>query len=309
LVYIAGTGRSGSTLVGGVLASSPGVVGVGEVRHIWSRGLGQGWLCGCGASFDKCPFWNDVLDDGALHRSNVDLEEVAHSERTLLRVQNSPRALWWAKNQRGLRATHAHYLDVVERLYLSIARVSGAEAIVDTSKNPVYGALVGTLESIDLRVVHLLRDPRATAYSWLNPKPSPDRGPGASMDRLGAVKSAFLWSWWNAITDALWPEASERPVVRVRYESIVFDPEPVLRDIRDRVLPEQAGAPLPLRGSYASLSVTHSVSGNPSRLEVGSIAIKADERWRESLSKQRQAIVLAIAGGDMHRYGYRWGSG
>ncbi|CAA9445792.1 hypothetical protein AVDCRST_MAG82-3308, partial [uncultured Rubrobacteraceae bacterium] len=32
---------------------------------------------------------------------------------------------------------------------------------------------MGLVPSVDLRVLHLVRDPRAAAYSWLKKKPQP----------------------------------------------------------------------------------------------------------------------------------------
>jgi hypothetical protein len=266
--------------------------------------MSENWLCGCGEAFNRCRFWNDVLDDASLRPSQIDLGELQHSERSLLRLRNSARALGWSTAR--LRGKHSLYLGAVERLYASIAHVSGAEAIVDTSKNPVYGALLATMDKIDLRVIHLVRDPRAAAHSWLNPKLSLDRAPGASMDRLGAAKSAFLWSWWNGLTETLLPADGSPPVVRARYESIVSAPASTLRHLRDRVLPEHSDRPLSIQGSLVSLVPAHTISGNPDRTITGPVAIKADERWRAGLSKPRQGVVLAIAGIEMLHYGYRW---
>ena len=41
LIYLGGLGRSGSTLVERLLAGLPGVCSVGEVVHMWQRGLVQ----------------------------------------------------------------------------------------------------------------------------------------------------------------------------------------------------------------------------------------------------------------------------
>src|SRR5439155_8900119 len=74
VVLIAGTGRSGSTLVGGVLGNVPGCFYAGEVRFIWDRGLEENRLCGCGVRFRECPVWRSILDDafGGVDRALVD---------------------------------------------------------------------------------------------------------------------------------------------------------------------------------------------------------------------------------------------
>ena len=62
VVYVGGTGRSGSTVLANVLGEVPGLVSVGEVRFLWERGILQDRLCGCGDHFSDCPFWSKVLD-------------------------------------------------------------------------------------------------------------------------------------------------------------------------------------------------------------------------------------------------------
>src|SRR4051794_38468775 len=61
IVYIGGTGRSGSTLLARLLSGVPGVVAVGELRYVLDRGMTQDHLCGCGRPFRACPFWHDVF--------------------------------------------------------------------------------------------------------------------------------------------------------------------------------------------------------------------------------------------------------
>jgi hypothetical protein len=309
VLFVAGTGRTGSTLVGNILASTPGVVSVGEVRHIWTRGLTQNWFCGCGEKFDVCQFWTTVLREAFGHPHRLDLARLQASDRELLRLRTGLRALGWVDHPARIRGKHGYYLNAIALLYAAIAKVADADAIVDSSKTPTYGAVLAVLESIDLRVLHLVRDPRAAAYSWRNPKASPDRGPDAEMDRIGLAKSAFLWTWWNGVSDGLWTARPDVPIVRVRYETVTRIPESTLRSIRDTLLPELAGRPLDLSGDTARLDVAHTVSGNPERMNTGQVVIRQDERWRTGLAKRHQAVVVLIAGPGMLKYGYgrkRW---
>jgi hypothetical protein len=39
VLYVAGTGRSGSTLLARVLGEADGFVAAGELRYVWQRGL------------------------------------------------------------------------------------------------------------------------------------------------------------------------------------------------------------------------------------------------------------------------------
>ena len=60
VLYIAGWGRSGSTLLERLLAEVDGVTLLGEVVHLWERGVREDELCACGTAFSGCPFWSEV---------------------------------------------------------------------------------------------------------------------------------------------------------------------------------------------------------------------------------------------------------
>jgi sulfotransferase family protein len=304
VLFITGTGRAGSTLVGNLLASTPGVVDVGELRHFWTRGIGENWTCGCGNRFDTCPFWSAVIKEAFGGVDRIDLIRLRASERSLLRLRASPRALRWIRDSRLMPIDFDYYVMATERLYSAVAKVSEAEIIVDSSKNPTYGALLSIIPTVDLRVLHLLRDPRATAYSWLNPKPSPDRGIGATMDRIGPAKSAALWTWWNTVAGALWAMRSDVPSMRIRYETLTKDPEGVLRSVRSRLAPEVADRSIGVEGHIGNVGISHTVSGNPDRMRTGEVAVLPDDRWRSGLAGRHRATVVAVAGVAMLRYGY-----
>ena len=59
-----------------------------------------------------------------------------------------------------------HLPDALTAVYRGIQDVTSAELIVDTSKPPSFGYVLQHLEGIDLRIVHVVRDPRGVAYSW-----------------------------------------------------------------------------------------------------------------------------------------------
>ena len=60
VIYIAGSGRSGSTLLERVLGGMPGAVNVGELIDLFRRTAPRGERCGCGLAFADCPFWTGV---------------------------------------------------------------------------------------------------------------------------------------------------------------------------------------------------------------------------------------------------------
>ena len=62
VIYISGTGRSGSTLVGNAVGSFPDALSVGEVKLGFRRGLVDGGFCGCRELVRECPVWVPALE-------------------------------------------------------------------------------------------------------------------------------------------------------------------------------------------------------------------------------------------------------
>ena len=83
VIYIAGSGRSGSTLLERVLGGMPGAVNVGELIDLFRRTAPLGERCGCGLAFPDCPFWSKV---GERAFGGWDASQMAGLERLRNRV-------------------------------------------------------------------------------------------------------------------------------------------------------------------------------------------------------------------------------
>lgn len=306
VLYVGGTGRSGSTVLANVLGEAPGHVSVGEVRFLWQRGILEDRLCGCGEPFSGCAFWADVLDRAlgpGTPRSRAALAARLHAaleRRTRLRTL--PAHLRDRTGQHLFPATPVPELDeVLGRLYVAIAETAGASVVVDSSKLPTYAAFVAGLPSLDLRVVHLVRDPRAAAYSWRRRKPQPDRGPDAMMERRGAVKSSVLWVTWNRGLERLF---DGRPYTRVSYEEFLDDPPATAaRVLADLGLRDTLEGVFVDRGTVR-LSGAHTVAGNPARHTTGLVPLVPDSEWRAAMSQADRRAVVALTWPTLTRYGY-----
>ncbi len=89
VVYIAGSGRSGSTLLDRMLGQMPGVTAIGELAQLWRPGELDKLVCGCGTPVRSCPFWSRVADrayggwDTDDFRQAVELRAVVTRHRRL----------------------------------------------------------------------------------------------------------------------------------------------------------------------------------------------------------------------------------
>src|SRR5262249_22835056 len=168
----------------------------------------------------------------------------------------------------------------------------------DSSKLPTYGELLRRVPGVDLSVVHLVRDPRATAYSWSRAKPLPARD-GSVMQRQTPLKSAALWSTWNAAAEGVW-RAGPRSLP-IRYEDFIAEPRPVIERIVGLV--GEAPAELPFAGpTEVTLATTHGVAGNPSRFTTGAVPLKLDDAWRTGMRAGDRRLVTTITAPLAYRY-------
>lgn len=289
VLYITGWCRSGSTMLGNVLAEAPGVVHVGELRFLWRNGVlgtGSNGRCGCGAGHRECPFWSEVLEevrpDGRSLEEHaaevVAWQEECRTRHTWKVLRNPPRNGWPA---------------TLAAAYHAIARVSGARVIVDSSKYASDAALLSALPGIDGRYVHLVRDPRAVAWSWLRPK--------AYTGYRSTLNSTLHWTGFNLAAEAV-GRAHRADALSLRYESLVNDPRAAV----DRVL-ELAGheGPNPVAADgTVELGGNHTVTGNPNRFGRGRTPIEEDRRWHAALPRRQRSAATLLALPLLRRYGY-----
>ena len=166
VLYIGGWGRSGSTLLSHLLGGLDGMVAVGELRYVWQAGPAANELCGCGQSFGDCPFWQAVGQEAFGGWDKVDVDEVLQLEADVLRHRNIP-----LLTLPRLFPAHARkvdrYAELTARVYEAILTVSGAQTVVDSTKNPPYAYFLRRAPGVGLRVLHLVRDSRVVVHSWM----------------------------------------------------------------------------------------------------------------------------------------------
>ena len=179
IIYVASIGRSGSTLLESMLGAHPQIATTGEA-HIWPHEIRMGGVqpCGCGASVPDCTFWNAVqsqCDPLRQEGPSLDYFREAHNHGHTLRPTrlrafgNTPTD---ALPERDLIR---QYGDNNAAFFDAFASVTEAETgtrpewIVDASKDPYRLAWLARSGRFRIKVVHLVKDPRAFVYSVTKP--------------------------------------------------------------------------------------------------------------------------------------------
>ncbi len=301
VLYVVGLGRSGSTILSNSLGQIPGFFSGGELNFIWRHNVLENRLCGCGRPFRECPVWTKVMDEAFGGMDGIDPREMMRLQNSGTRTRHIPSMLA-ERGRRSLAEKLEKFLINYRRLYEAVGKVTESRVIVDSSKEPAHGFAMGMVPGVDFYVVHLIRDPRAAAYSWSKKKPQPDTDTREHMVRFSPTKSSALWDSWNASAEALWRRTPER-YLRLRYEDFVSDPrrsfERILRLVRE------AEAEPPLVGEReVKLGVSHTVSGNPNRFDTGAVELRHDQEWKDRMSPRDRTLVTSLTLPLLYHYRY-----
>lgn len=302
VLYIAGWGRSGSTILGNVLGQIDGWFHVGEIRYLWDRGIIENQKCGCYSSFRDCSIWGEVLSEAFGGLDQIDPQKMVHLRNSFIRTRH---LLLYRKGklQNIVVRDMQHYLDALAKLYTSVAKVTGTDVIVDSSKFPSHAYLLDALPEVDLFIVHLVRDPRAVAYSWwMRKKRRLDIEKEAYLTPHNPVESALFWSEWNYIIKSVWGKRSSHYLL-LRYEDFIRSPKESLERIVGMIGEENACLPFQ-RERDVILAPCHTVSGNPDRFQSGVIQLRENTEWKQRMTILQKGLVTGLTIPWLKQYGY-----
>jgi hypothetical protein len=306
VLSVVGAGRSGTTVLASILGEVPGCVGAGEIRWLWERGVLDGRPCGCGEKPATCPVWSQVIErclstpgpDGTLPT----VEAIVAAQQRLDQTRSRWRVLRGGVTGDGDLAALRLIRHVTGEVVRGLAEATGARVVIDTSKRPLDAAVMSGVPGVDHYVLHMLRDPRAVAYSWRRAK---SFSVGTETRTMGTRKLPASVRRWLA--NALGSEVLHRHVPsdhwqRLRYEDFCAQPTAAM----DRLLAMVGvpGRPPFEDAGTVRLQPNHIVAGNPSRFTVGSVRIRVDEEWRSAMSRRDQLVVVGSTWPLLRRYGY-----
>jgi hypothetical protein len=274
LLYVYGSGRSGSTLLDLLLGGHSQVLALGELSTLVTRfdPLAASSLRDDAFPADVRQFWERVracCEAGGQSWTGLDL---THPRlRQAVRWSRSRVDAWARRNQLVIDCAQRH---------------AQARVVTDTSKAPPRLVLLARSGRFRLRALHLVRDGRAVAQSYVR-----------RYDNF----AGGLRTWMVASLSA---PAIRRLVGRdrwlqLRYEDLAQDPARCLGRICAFVGLDYEPAMLRFRTRpYLG------VRGSPTVRSAREPVIRLDERWRTEMSAARRA-AFGVVGGWLNRlYGY-----
>ena len=306
-VYITGEGRSGSTLLGQMLNNLPDFNFVGEFKDIFWDLYMSNYPCGCGKLFRDCEFWQSVIEGAFGSFERIDREALAAYNPVLARERFTPFLMLFNRRPSEFFSNKwpRAFADAMLPLCHAVAQASGKNVIVDSSHEPSQALVLARLPQIQLKVLHLVRDSRAVAFSSTRTKLAFDSGRMRYyLPRKSAVTSAFGWSWRN-----FWASQIARlkrnglQYARLRYEDLVRTPaEALAKTLAQLGFPAQDFSFI--NGGTVKLGGNHALSGNTVKFNSGVVTLRLDDEWRQAMAQRDRRIVTLLTRPLMRRFGY-----
>jgi len=296
IIYIAGSGRSGSTILDRVLGTYPGTASFNEIYRLLHEGMAENNLCACGERFRACELWQKVVADVFPDPRDEERVRYLHNKydhtRHVLRLLLFP----YGKTYRRELDEYLHWLS---KLYFALARESGVSVLIDSSKVPSRALLLSRIPGVRVHVVHLVRDLRAVSNAWMKEKYNP--AVDDSLPTYSIARSVLFWYARQFMTELLRLRTS---YTRVVYEEFVKRPNEVLRSVSDSIEPLK-GAELPFeKDGSISLHSLHSMGGNPGRFLTGPTFLKLDKKWLKAMPASHRRLVGFLGFPLLWRYGH-----
>ena len=298
IVYIAGDGRSGSTLLDRLIGAYPGVFSCGELGNLLQSINSKDEYCACGEHAQGCLFWRDVLQRWSAAVPGFSQDEYRMLQRRYERLRFLLRPF------KGLvfrSRKFARYVEYTLAQFTAIADLSDATTIVDSSKNPARALALSRVPGLDLRMLHLVRDVRGVAYSLRIPyRERPKEGPCANVKRRSNLRFAGTWALVNYFCERVRARLGSQSLF-LRYEDYTSEPNLFLSGVADRLGLQRIDYAM---GAGSHLKQGHQVAGNVIRLHPIQ-KISPDENWHSyfGLGMQKWLYVLVLP--LMLRYRYR----
>lgn len=283
VIYIAGYGRSGSTVLDTAMSKTwVGVESGGELSLQLDAFSRPTTHCSCGRQVSDCTFWQPLYTNTL----NGNQSQTAFS-----RHESRPSHVFG----RRINQSSKSWVDWNTRLLRSLSPDGGLHQenwVVDSSKTARKAAFRPDLLEADLGVeifiVHLVRSPKSVLLS-LAKGLNRDLEVGTQTRPRSRLRTITSWVVANAHAYRLSHKLGEQRVRRIEYEQLVADPETTLLEI---------GAWLRLEEDKERIDVAtpHIVTGNRSRFNSPQISRRSSNSWtRTDRALDHAARLLGFA--------------
>ena len=251
IIYIAGDGRSGSTLLDSILSNIDGSLSVGECHRFWIRFYEGETRCACGEIITECELWNKV--DHQMRQRFVEYDPEIFKKRVV--------EIQLFKNFKKIPKLISSemwqpFCVQVKAFYEIIASHSEKNIVIDSSKSISWAYFLEQLDFANLYIIHLERKLPSVANSWRKQMLLPEY---TSKEVYMPVKSVALStkSWLKVKVMAKRLKKADHYLF-VSYEMFCKQPDVWLQKIKYFINEDFDVAKM-------QMQKTHAIGGNPMR--------------------------------------------
>lgn len=302
VIYIAGYGRSGSTLLERVFNSHETIFGTGELNNFLDLIADGSSYCSCGEKIQECEFWSSVLQSLPGYSSTMaKFRDVRSSFDSITGILGY--IFGYCRHKKAV------YREFSQALFASIYRDLPNEInhIVDSSKTarnvffrPVALSRIGQL---NVKVIHLVRDGRGCIWSNLKgSNRNMERGINSQI-RFAGFRSAVHWFIANMAAHVFQIMDRSDNYCRIRYENFVAHPDQALHKL-GRFLNIDFAPQIRMIENQKNIPLSHQISGNRLRSQR-KLTLKEDMQWKKSLRLRHRLLFWVFNWPLALYYGYR----
>jgi hypothetical protein len=280
ILYIAGAGHSGSTLISSLFGMHERFFSGSEICFLlYDLAKRKDYYCSCAEKLIECPFWGDVLQKWETESPlSVDQYLLLQKRYERLRFLINP-----FKEKHFQSEDFQKFSKATKLLFEIIQHKSGRDWVVDASKSPARAYLLKKMGVADIKVIHLVRDGRGLSYSMLK------RG-------KSWLRALIFWVVVNLMTDIFLKK------IKMKYEDFCATPEKFMMEVGE-YLNEDLTSLSDMINSGQPVNFGHTPNGNGVRAKK-EITIKFDEAWKNKFSGMKRIFSTLLIFPLLWRYGY-----
>lgn len=248
VLYIAGNGHSGSTLLDMIIGTSPDIFSAGELTFITRSSIFEEY-CSCNERIVDCTVWSKIVQIW-LDSSPINLEDYQRLRLKFERNKTTFRTLYaMVLPDKDFKV----YCLTTRLLFEAIYEVTGKNIIVDSSKSPQRIAVLKRI--VNLKVIHLCRNAKGVLNSAKNSsKKDLKAGREVDLPPNGTAKTLLDWIFVNFITQIFTIGVNSKKIQFKNYIRHTRD----LMSLHDKI---------EISNSTKGFSTDHMLAGNLIRLK------------------------------------------
>jgi len=266
ILYLLGSGRSGTTLLATILNSTNDISTTGELHQFYTY-LKNLSACSCGKIVSNCEFWSGVIAEMDLTKDEI---------HTFQKKQNNEEGHRYIPSILLGRKASSDYITSQEKLFTAISNHTNKNWTLDSSKYIGRFLLLNQIPDINIKGIYVVRDVRGVINSFNKQVQTPRKPISTILYYILTNSFGQLVCWMN------------KDVIKIKYEDFIDNPHEHTKNIYNNLLGQNSNVPL-----NDFFEIPHIIGGNRLKSRK-TIKIKKDTAWKTTISRPKQIVYYLL---------------